>query len=122
MTTRRVSVLACALVLALAGAAQALTLTTRVVFALGTNPIECNIVNLSGVARTITIEILNPEGDVVMEGTGEVAAHGVSGLILPAPNTYGYCRFTVPGVKSTWRAGACVVQLGVGHASCVPAE
>jgi hypothetical protein len=95
---------ALALALAFPVAAQAAVLTSAPVVPTGSQRIQCGIVNAGNAARSVTIDWMDEDGEVVIS-TGE--------LTVPAGGAFSSytsfliersCRFTVQGTKDSWRA------------------
>jgi hypothetical protein len=123
MTRKRIFTVALLLGLVLvAGAAYAAMLFTPPLVPLGTNQLDCYLVNVSDRVREATIQVLNRDGEVLKSvdvaldpGAEEVAT--VEANELPR-----YCRFIVDGGKNHFRASILVRKDGDGSISALSAE
>jgi hypothetical protein len=102
-----------------AGAApeRTVTLTTGsvIVPAGGGNAFICTAVNTTGSPLTVTLELVNDAGQLILSNTatpdpGRVAYAGAN----PGTNLLaGYCRVKFQGAPSAVRASMCIFQSGV---------
>jgi hypothetical protein len=95
--------------LGLTSSAQAAELFTPPLFAELTDYLSCEIVNVSSRTKTVRIRVIDSLGTVQGDsGEIELAAGRVASRIALGQALFGsaYCRFTVEGGKSVFRAAA----------------
>jgi hypothetical protein len=106
----KTKVLTCTL-LAILGttvSAQAAVLATQPVFVNAGQIFYCKIANVSSKDREVTIETINPSGNVVNTSTTTLSA-GASASISEAGAVQNrICRFSTKGGRKSFRAGATV--------------
>jgi hypothetical protein len=129
--------------LALSGVASAATLYSGPLTpGDDTNSLACRITNLSNQPRELTIEVFgfkHPSlpggtgsgGDLLASATNIVQPMAILAIFFADTSTPGLtpnvCKFTGPGLKSSYRATACVVPtasnpLAGSPLACVPAD
>ena len=112
-----------------AGASQAATLYTA--------PLEmdfvdnqdlslvCTAANVSQWPRTITIEIINIDGESIASVSDSVKPGARLGVTQGSDNgnsTPSHCKIELNGDKSSVRASACIFQVGVGCITALTAH
>lgn len=113
-------------------AASLLTLaSTAHAVVLGTAPtsgdfagddLYCNIVNFGPGTVTVTTEVKDFDGNVVVSCVDTLASGAGQGC-LSTSGSGAYCRFTVPGPARNFRAGAIYVDTMSGeYSAIVPAQ
>ena len=114
---RKRLLLACAALLLPGAAAQAAVLITPPLVAEGDQVLDCYLVNVGRVAREVTIEVLNRDGEVVetVETTLEPFQEDVARTAADLNGRI--CVFTVEGGKNQYRGSILVRQDGVGAIS-----
>lgn len=115
-------------IFAIAGASQAATLYTA--------PLEmdfvdnqdlslvCTAANVSQWSKTITIDIINIDGESIANVSDTVKPGARLGVTQGSDNgnsTTLHCKIDVNGGKSSVRASACIFQVGVGRITALPA-
>ena len=88
----------------------------------GDNVLDCYLVNVGQKTRTVVIDVFARDGSVIESvattlGPGEEDVARAEADQLPR-----YCRFTVTGPKSEYRASILIRQTGVGAISALPAN
>jgi hypothetical protein len=88
-----------------ATAAQAAVLVSMPLSVHPDHSIVCKIANLASQPRQVTIQVINSGGQLAIGLTTPVPAGGTRLISSDEVGTH-YCRFTVPGGKNNYRAGA----------------
>jgi hypothetical protein len=120
MLRKRLPLAGAALLLA-GTAAQAATLITPPLVAEGDQVLDCYLINVGRVAREVTIEVLNREGEVVATVETELEPFEEDVARTTSDDRGRVCRFTGKGSKSQYRGSILVRQEGVGAISALPA-
>jgi hypothetical protein len=110
----RRSLIAVALVLWSTGFAAAADLSTPSLAAVGSQFMECRVVNASPVARTVRIRAYDSTGAKVSDFTEKVAPRGMTGFSIPASAAAVHCRFSAAGVPNKHLRGSIDVLDGSG--------
>jgi hypothetical protein len=102
-------------------AAAAAELITPPLVAEGDQVLDCYLINVGRVARAVTIEVLNRDGEVV--ATVETALEPFEEDVARTTSDEAgrVCRFTGRGSRSQYRGSILVRQEGVGAISALPA-
>jgi hypothetical protein len=87
-----------------------------------TNDVHCNIVNISGRARVVTIEVLGPDGGRAA-GLDQwiLEPMSIAGIESNGNRSPSYCKFTVEGSAKHYRAGIAVLKKDMGYTAALPA-
>lgn len=73
--------------------------------------LECRIVNVSGAAQTVAVEAFDSNGATIGGPSVQALAPGqAGGFALPGFHAGMYCKFTVKGSGSGFRASIDVVE------------
>ncbi len=110
MKTLETIVIVFALVLFVAGAAEAVDLFTPPLFVDAADVMVCQIANVTTTDRNVRIQLIGTSGNVLRTdnftlGAGDINYTATPGATI-TPNI-AYCRFTVPS-KAYFRAGASI--------------
>jgi hypothetical protein len=123
MITKRISTFPTLLGLVfIAAAAQAATLFTPPLVPLGTNQLDCYLVNISDQIRTATIDVLNRSGEVLNSVPVTLNPGEEKVATVLASEEPRYCKFVVDGSRIHFRGTVLVRQEGVGSISALPAH
>jgi hypothetical protein len=102
------------------GAAAADVLFTPPLVAEGDRLLDCYLANVGQVQRTVKIVVLDAKGKAVVGPLAVTLAPGEEKVARAEANLLGrYCKFTVQGPKSDFRASVLVFQPGVGAISAL---
>jgi len=128
MRTFKAIVLAVAstlLVTAVASAAEFFT-PAILISAISEDSVQCQLVNVSAQSRTVSIELINESGVVILSGSPIVVAPGhvvvASGGGQQVAGRFVYCHSTVEGVKGNYRGAITRNNNVTGHVLSLPAE
>jgi hypothetical protein len=113
--------LACAALLLPGATAQAAELITPPLVAEGDRVLDCYLINVGEVARRVTIEVLNREGEVVETVRTRLDPFEEDVARTTSEQLGRVCRFTVPGNKNQYRGSILVREDGIGAISALPA-
>jgi hypothetical protein len=98
------------LVLALAGVAPAVELVTPPLNGASADEVLCTILNKDAVARDVTIEVRDQNGQAVDSASFDLSRRAVASLSKTVSTGARYCRFSVEGPKNRYRAAGCLVR------------
>ena len=119
MLTKRLFTSAAAVVL-WSGAAAADVLFTPPLVAEGDRLLDCYLANVGQVKRNVKIAVLDAKGNAVVGPLQVTLAPGEEKVARAEADQLGrYCKFTVQGQKSEYRASVLVFQPGVGAISAL---
>jgi hypothetical protein len=99
---------------------DAAEVVTPLIFLENPEQIACTVLNVSSLARSVTVSLRNHVGSELLGGTPVILDPGEGtgfAPILPGTNLV-YCQFTVNGAKGSIRAGALLKPGNTFH----PAE
>ncbi|HMR34292.1 MAG TPA: hypothetical protein PKA09_25270 [Geminicoccus sp.] len=102
-------------------AADAAVLLSPPLVAEGSRVLDCYLVNVGSVARSVKIEVLNRAGTVVKTVNTTLDPFEEDVARTTSAQQGRVCRFTVPGDKNQYRASILVRQNGVGAISALAA-
>jgi len=104
------------------GVAAADVLISPPLVAEGARVLDCYLVNVGEVPRFVKIQVFNRAG-VVVKTVQTTLQPGEEDVARTESALAGrWCKFTVPGPKTDYRASALVRQVGVGAISALPAS
>lgn len=103
-------------------AVDAATLFSPPLVPLGSNQLDCYLVNVSDKERKATIQALDAQG-VALKTVPVILAPGTEFVAtVEAEEEPRYCKFIVDGPRGAFRASVLVRQDGVGSVSALAAQ
>lgn len=98
------------LVLAIAEVAPAVDLVTPPFNGAGADELFCAILNKDAVARDVTIEVRDQNGQAVDSASFDLSRRAVASRSMKVSTGARYCHFAVEGPKNRYRAAGCLAR------------